>query len=128
MWGFSSRGARLGDRRRAGRAFQAGPARVTVRGSVEHAIVQLEGEIDFTTIDDVAGFVLSLPHRIVAVDLQGLEFVDGETVLRLRLLVRQLAARGYGDPPRLTGMSRTVARVFNLVETTVVPPITGALA
>jgi anti-anti-sigma factor len=54
-----------------------GPARVTVRGPVEHAVVEFDGEVDFAVADDVRRHVRAMPHQVVAIDVSGLDFVDG---------------------------------------------------
>lgn len=116
MWGFSSRGVRLGDVRRQGRCFQVGLVRVTLRGPAEHTVVELSGELDFTCADAVYETVSAQPHRIVSIDLASLEFVDGDGARMLMRLAAEIASRQHGDRPSLTGARRPVERTMGLVE------------
>src|SRR4051812_40052663 len=77
MWGITGRGARLGDRRRTARTMQAGLARISVRGPLEHAVLEVAGELDFSNVEQLVALVDALPHRIASIDLASLEFIDG---------------------------------------------------
>lgn len=114
MWGLSSRGFGLGDRRRVGRVFELGLMRVVVRGPVEHTIVELAGELDFTCASELRRRVGEMPHHIAAIDLSQLDFIDGEGVVAVQALVRDRSSAD-SNPPLLTGMKSAVARTFALV-------------
>lgn len=114
MWGFASRGTRLADARRAGRTFDSGLVRATVRGSVEHAVIDIEGELDFTSAEEMAIVVGRLPHRIVMIDVSSLDFIDAAGVRSLRTISRSIEER-TGNRPSITGMSGAVRRAFDLV-------------
>ena len=92
MWGVTSRGVRLDGDRRPGRSIEFGPARVTVRGPVEHAIVELDGELDFAVAADVRDHVRSLPHGVVTFDVSGLDFVDGAGARAVLSMLREVPA------------------------------------
>lgn len=115
MWGVSSRGARLGANRRQGRFFRIGLVRAAVRGPVEHAVVELEGELDFTCSDALFETICAQPHRIVSIDLSSLEFVDGDGARMLMALASELGHR-QGERPTLVGARRPVRRTFGLVD------------
>ena len=114
MWGFASRGTRLADARRIGRTFDSGLVRATVRGSVEHAVIDIEGELDFTSAEEMTNVVGRLPHRIVMIDVSSLDFVDAAGVRSLRTIARCIEER-TGGRPAITGMSAAVRRAFDLV-------------
>jgi anti-anti-sigma factor len=114
MWGITGRGARLGDGRRTGRTLQAGTTRIAVRGPVEHAVLELSGELDFAHARDVTDVVAELPHRIVSIDLAGLEFLDGAGARAIEFL-RDERARLHGERPALIGVTRPIERTLCLV-------------
>lgn len=125
MWGLSSRAPRLIERKRFVRAVRVGVARVVVRGSVEHATVEIQGELDFTCAEDVMRAVLGLPHSVAAIDLSMLDFIDSAGVRKLRKLIDVLAQR-RGEHIHVHGVSETIRRTFALVPTAGGSPLTTA--
>jgi anti-anti-sigma factor len=114
MWGITGRSARIGDTRRQARTLHAGLARVAVRGPVEHAVLELSGELDFGGAHDLVPMVEAMPHRIVSVDVAALEFVDAAGVRALEA-VRDLLEARQGERPAIIGSSRAVERTLRLV-------------
>lgn len=114
MWGITGRGARLGDGRRTGRTLQVGTTRIAVRGPVEHAVLDLSGELDFANARDVLSVVRDLPHRLVSVDLAGLEFVDGAGARAIERLREDRSAL-HGERPAIIGASRSTERTLRFV-------------
>lgn len=114
MWGITARGARLGDGRRSGRTLTSGIARIAVRGPVEHAVLDIGGELDFSSVEDALEVVSMLPHRIVSIDLAGLDFVDGAGA-RCIEQVRVDRERLHGERPAVIGASEPVARTLRFV-------------
>lgn len=114
MWGMTGRGARLGDGRRSGRTLQAGTTRIAVRGPVEHAVLDLSGELDFANARDVLDLASELPHRLVSIDLAGLEFLDGAGARAIERL-RSDRAELHGERPAVIGASRSTERTLRFV-------------
>ena len=114
MWGITGRGARLGDGRRTGRMLTTGMARIAVRGPVEHAVLDIAGELDFSSVDDAYDVISMLPHRISSIDLRSLEFVDGAGA-RLIERVRTDRAELHGDRPSIIGATPHVERTIRFV-------------
>src|SRR4051812_48052296 len=98
MWGITSRSSRIGERRRAIRSVQIGLARVAVRGPLEHAVLEISGELDFSDVDGVGRFIADVPHRIVSFDLAGLDFVDTAGA-RLIDAIREARLDAHGERP-----------------------------
>lgn len=112
MWGVVPRTSRS----RGERSVRAGGVRVVVRGPAEHTILEFEGELDFTSAEDIAACLQEFPYRIVELDVSQLEFVDSEGVLCLRSLARHFAARdGERTSVPIRGMRRSVSRAFELI-------------
>ncbi|MCB0880236.1 MAG: STAS domain-containing protein [Thermoleophilia bacterium] len=114
MWGITGRGARLGEGRRSGRTLQVGIARIAVRGPVEHAVLDISGELDFSCVQALLDVVAELPHRIAALDLTGLDFVDGagaRAIERIRVEREEL----HGVRPTIQGASSAVERTLRFV-------------
>jgi anti-anti-sigma factor len=118
MWGITGRGTRIGERRRSIRSVQAGLARIAVRGPLEHAVLELSGELDFSDVEDVRAFVADVPHRIVSIDLAGLDFVDGAGA-RLIDAIRVDRAELHGERPALLGVAPSIERTLRLVRSRV---------
>ena len=114
MWGITGRGARLGDGRKSGRILQTGIVRIAVRGPLEHAVLDISGELDFSSVDDAIDVVAQLPHRIVSIDLAGLEFIDGagaqviERIRDARMLL-------HGERPAIIGAAAPIERTLMFV-------------
>lgn len=114
MWGITARGTRLGDGRRTGRTLHSGIARIAVRGPVEHAVLDISGELDFSSVDDAIDVLEQLPHRIASFDLAGLEFVDGAGARAIeRMRDDRLAL--HGERPALIGTTSHVERTLRIV-------------
>ena len=116
MWGITGRGARLGDWRRSARTLHTGIARIAVRGPLEHAVLDISGELDFSSSQDAIDVASQLPHRIVSLDLAGLEFVD---VAGARAIEQIRASRQelHGERPALLGATPAVERTLRFVRT-----------
>lgn len=114
MWGITARGVRLSDSRRSARALHAGLARVTVRGPLEHAVLEIAGELDFADVDTLLEVAASVPHHVVSIDLAGLDFVDGAGARALERL-RDDRERLHGERPAVIGATRTVDRTLRFV-------------
>ncbi|MEO6866474.1 MAG: STAS domain-containing protein [Gaiellales bacterium] len=114
MWGMTGRGAKLRDDRRTGRMLHTGIARIAVRGPVEHAVLDISGELDFSSVDDAREVVAELPHRIVSIDVAGLEFIDGAGA-RLIDQIRDAREELHGERPAVIGQSAPVERTLRFV-------------
>ena len=114
MWGITARGTRLGDGRRTGRTLQTGSMRIAVRGPVEHAVFDISGELDFSSVDDVVDAVSQLPHHIVSIDLAGLDFVDGAGAQAIER-IRHDRRVSHGELPAIIGASPSVERTLRFV-------------
>ncbi|MCW2924225.1 MAG: hypothetical protein JWM98_1629 [Thermoleophilia bacterium] len=116
MWGITARGARLGEGRRTGRMLHTGLARIAVRGPLEHAVLDIAGELDFSASSRAVEVVQRVPHRIVSIDLAGLEFVDAEGARAIER-IRSDRKRMHGERPALIGVAPAVERTMRLVRT-----------
>lgn len=114
MWGITGRGARLGDGRRTTRMLQVGTTRIAVRGPIEHAVLDLSGELDFANAAAVLELVGDLPHRLVSIDLAGLEFLDGAGARAVERL-REGRSVLHGERPAIIGASRSTERTLRFV-------------
>lgn len=114
MWGITGRSSRVGGQRRAIRSVQVGLARLAVRGPVEHAVLDLSGELDFSDAERVLELGTALPHRIVSIDLAGLDFVDGAGARAIDRIRDERTIR-HGERPAIIGASRAVERTMRLV-------------
>ena len=114
MWGITGRGARLGDGRRSGRELLGGLTRIAVRGPLEHAVLDIAGELDFSAATNAVDVVRGVPHRIVSIDLAGLDFVDTAGARAIER-IRSERADMHGERPALIGVSRAVERTLRLV-------------
>jgi anti-anti-sigma regulatory factor len=88
---------------------------MVLRGPVEHAVLELSGELDFTYAADVGRVIAEHPHRIVTVDLSGLEFVDVPGARAIAALVQDLTERN-GEAPDLHGVAPAVERALAMVD------------
>lgn len=114
MWGITARGTRLGDGRRTGRTLRTGIARIAIRGPVEHAVLDISGELDFSSVEDAIDVVSQLPHHVVSIDLAGLDFVDGagaRAIERIRHDRQEL----HGELPAVIGAAPSVERTLRFV-------------
>jgi len=93
--------------------MQVGLTRLTIRGPVEHAVIELSGELDFSNAQDVVATAVSQPHRFASVDVSGLEFIDSAGCRALKAIIRANAVDG--DVPQLVGTSLAVQRTLSLV-------------
>ncbi|MCW2926301.1 MAG: hypothetical protein JWM86_269 [Thermoleophilia bacterium] len=116
MWGITGRGARLGDWRRSARTLHAGIARIAVRGPLEHAVLDISGELDFSSSGDAIDVAAQLPHRIVSLDLAGLEFVDVAGARAIER-IREDRQALHGERPALLGACASVERTLRFVRT-----------
>jgi anti-anti-sigma regulatory factor len=114
MWGITGRGARIGDGRRFGRTLKTGIARIAVRGPVEHAVLDISGELDFSSVEDALDVVAQLPHRIVSFDLAGLDFVDGAGARAIERMREDRLAL-HGEKPAIIGTTPHVERTLRFV-------------
>lgn len=114
MWGITGRSSRVGGQRRAIRSVQVGLARLAVRGPVEHAVLELSGELDFSDAERMIELGMALPHRIVSIDLAGLDFVDAAGARAIDRLRDERTIR-HGERPAIIGASRAVERTLRLV-------------
>ncbi len=114
MWGITGRGARIAAGRKTGRALQVGISRIAVRGPVEHSVLDIAGDLDFSNVHDVVELVDELPHHIAAIDLSGLEFVDGAGARGIEQIRRRREVR-HDVRPTISGASRSVERTLRFV-------------
>ncbi|MCW2960372.1 MAG: hypothetical protein JWM90_759 [Thermoleophilia bacterium] len=114
MWGITGKNARFGDERRAARTMHAGIARIAVRGPVEHGVLEISGELDFSSVDDALEVVASLPHHMVSIDLAGLEFVDGAGARAIEQM-RDDRAELHHERPAIIGATPAVDRTIRFV-------------
>ncbi|MCW2974484.1 MAG: hypothetical protein JWN72_2757 [Thermoleophilia bacterium] len=115
MWGITGRSMRLGDgRARSMRTLHVGLARIVVRGPLEHAVLEVAGELDFSDVDQFVEQVATIPHRVVSLDLAGLEFLDGAGARAVEQVRRALEER-HGELPAIIGATRAVDRTLTLV-------------
>jgi anti-anti-sigma regulatory factor len=114
MWGITARGTRLGEGRRTGRTLRTGIARIAVRGPVEHAVLDISGELDFSSVDDAIDVVAQLPHHIVSIDLAGLDFVDGAGARAIER-IRQDRRSRHNELPAIIGANASVERTLRFV-------------
>ena len=114
MWGITGRGARLGEGRRSARILLSGIARIAVRGPVEHGILEISGELDFSSAVDAVDVVAALSHRIVSIDLAALEFVDSAGARAIEQILTDRTDL-HGERPALLGASVHVDRTMRLV-------------
>jgi anti-anti-sigma regulatory factor len=82
---------------------------------MEHAVVDIDGELDFTSTADVVSTFSELPHRVVSIDVSSLEFVDVAGVRALRRVVRETGER-WGSEPALVGARSTLTRTMSIVD------------
>lgn len=94
--------------------LQAGTARIAVRGPVEHAVLDIAGELDFSSVDEAVDIVSHLPHRIVSLDLAGLEFIDGAGARAIER-IRDSRMQSHGERPALIGATPPVDRTLRFV-------------
>ncbi len=116
MWGMSSRSVRLGgEHRRARRIFDSGLVRATLRGPVDHAVLDLEGELDFSSAEALVIAVRSIEQPVASIDMQHVDFIDIAGARALNEIVRLLEDAGNIEI-QLTGLSSNVDRVRHLVD------------
>jgi anti-anti-sigma regulatory factor len=94
--------------------LHSGIARIAVRGPVEHAVLDISGELDFSSVEDAIDVVGQLPHHIVSFDLAGLDFVDGAGARAIERM-RNDRARLHGERPALVGANAAVDRTLRFV-------------
>jgi anti-anti-sigma regulatory factor len=96
--------------------MQVGISRIAVRGPVEHAVLDISGELDFSSVEDLLELTGDLPHRIVSIDLAGLEFVDGAGARAIER-IRDQRAEQHGERPAIIGATTAVDRTLRFVRT-----------
>ncbi len=89
-------------------------ARIAVRGPVEHAVLDIAGELDFSNVDDAIDVVSHLAHRIVSIDLAGLEFVDVAGARAIER-IRDDRKHSHGERPAIIGASAPIDRTLRFV-------------
>ena len=89
-------------------------ARIAVRGPVEHAVLAIARELDFSSVDDALEVVAQLPHRIVSIDLAGLDFVDGAGARAIER-IRDDRKHTHGERPAVIGANAPVDRTLRFV-------------
>lgn len=94
--------------------MHAGLARVSVRGPVEHAVLEIGGELDFGDVDRLVALVGEVPHRIASIDLAALEFVDGAGARAIEQLRSDRVAL-HGERPAVIGATPPVERTLRFV-------------
>lgn len=94
--------------------LQVGISRIAVRGPVEHAVLDISGELDFSSVQDTIDLLADLPHRIVSIDLAGLEFVDGAGARAIER-IRDAREERHGERPAVIGASSSVERTLRFV-------------
>jgi anti-anti-sigma regulatory factor len=87
---------------------------MTVRGPVEHAVLDISGELDFSSVDDMVDLVAHMPHHIVSIDLAGLEFVDGAGARAIEQ-VRDEREQRHHERPAIIGATPAVDRTLRFV-------------
>jgi anti-anti-sigma factor len=81
---------------------------------VEHAVLDISGELDFSSVDDAFEAVTQLPHHIVSIDLAGLDFVDGAGARAIER-IRRTRHASHGELPAIIGASPSVDRTLRFV-------------
>lgn len=115
MWGMSSRSSRLGgEHRRARRIFDSGLVRATLRGPVEHAVLDIEGELDFSGADALLIAVRAIEQPVASIDLQHLDFIDLEGARALSSIV-QILTESSGHEVVIAGASTSIDRIRQLI-------------
>jgi anti-anti-sigma regulatory factor len=94
--------------------LRTGIARIAVRGPVEHAVLDISGELDFSSVDDAIEAITQLPHHIVSIDLAGLDFVDGAGAKAIER-IRHDRRVSHGELPAIIGASSSVDRTLRFV-------------
>ncbi|MCW2949348.1 MAG: hypothetical protein JWN41_361 [Thermoleophilia bacterium] len=94
--------------------MHAGLARIVVRGPLEHAVLEIAGELDFGDVDQFVEQIAVIPHRIVSLDLAELEFLDGAGARAIEQIRHDLARR-QGERPAIIGATKAVDRTMGLV-------------
>ena len=94
--------------------LQIGISRIAVRGPVEHAVLDISGELDFSCAQQLLEMACEMPHRIVSIDLAGLEFIDGAGARTIEL-IRDDRERTHGERPAIIGASRAIDRTLRFV-------------
>ncbi|MCW2956709.1 MAG: hypothetical protein JWO69_1578 [Thermoleophilia bacterium] len=94
--------------------MRAGISRIAVRGPVEHGVLEISGELDFSSVDDALDVVASLPHHMVSIDLAGLEFVDGAGARAIEQM-RDDRERLHGERPAIIGATPNTDRTIRFV-------------
>ncbi len=116
MWGISSRSERLGgDQRRTRRVYDSGLVRATLRGPIERTVLDIEGELDFTSADDLIIAVRAIEQPVKLIELQGLDFVDTAGARALRQAATLLQASQQTDIS-IVGAQPNVERVLQMVD------------
>lgn len=116
MWGLNSRTSRLGAGGRNERLATIGLTRLRIRGPVEHGVLEVAGELDFTCAEEVLDVAQKTDHRIAAMDLSQLEFVDSRGIRALQTMQSRFAERNNGAAPDLVGVRPEIRRTFEVVD------------
>ena len=88
-----------------------------MRGAADDVTIELEGDLDFTTADEVCQRLWELPYEIAALDVSQLEFIDARGVSTLRELAHAFGSRqGSASPLPIRGGNRHILRTFEVVD------------
>lgn len=121
MWGITGRSGRFADRRNSERIIRLGLARIAIRGPLEHATLELAGELDFSDADTVQQYVQDFPHKFVSIDLTGLDFIDTAGA-RAVISICDDRTQKHGRRPAVIGASKSIERTLKLVDTYLMAP------
>ncbi len=77
-------------------------------------MLDIAGELDFSSVDEVVDVVSHLPHRVVSIDLAGLDFVDGAGARAIER-IREDRRRSHGERPAIIGANAPTERTLRFV-------------
>lgn len=77
-------------------------------------MLDIAGELDFSSAEAAIDVVSSLPHRIVSIDLAGLDFVDGAGARALER-IRDDRKKSHGERPAIIGANAPTERTLRFV-------------
>ena len=77
-------------------------------------MLDISGELDFSSVDDALDVVGQLPHHVVSIDLAGLDFVDGAGAKAIERIRHDRRER-HGELPAVIGASPAIERTLRFV-------------
>lgn len=77
-------------------------------------MLDIAGELDFSSVDETIDVISHLPHRIVSIDLAGLDFVDGAGARAIER-IREDRQRSHGERPAIIGANAPTERTLRFV-------------